>query len=135
MHIDANDVAIVLNGDHLLITAEMLEGLAETHPRSCAVTLATAVLDHPGSYRRVLGALDGTIEPVVETKSPGDATVLELRIDEISAGIDAFERAAVSRQARMARSSRAIRKPKTRSWARRSRGLSVDRQSPRGKGR
>ncbi len=40
-------------------------------------------------------APDGTVERVVETKAPGDATELELRIREISTGIYAFEGAAL----------------------------------------
>jgi bifunctional UDP-N-acetylglucosamine pyrophosphorylase / glucosamine-1-phosphate N-acetyltransferase len=95
-HIDPTDVVIVLNGDHPLITAETLKGLAEAHARSgAAATLATAVLDNPGGYGRVVRAPDGTIERVVETKAPGDATELELSIREISAGIYAFEGAAL----------------------------------------
>jgi bifunctional UDP-N-acetylglucosamine pyrophosphorylase/glucosamine-1-phosphate N-acetyltransferase len=95
-HIDPTDVVIILNGDHPLVTAETLEGLAEAHARSgAAATLATAVLDNPGGYGRVLRAPNGTIERVVETKTPGDATEQELRIQEISAGIYAFDGAAL----------------------------------------
>ena len=87
---------IVLNGDHPLITAETLAGLAEAHARSgAAATLATAVLEDPSGYGRVVRAPDGTVERVVETKAPGDATELELRIREISTGIYAFEGAAL----------------------------------------
>jgi bifunctional UDP-N-acetylglucosamine pyrophosphorylase/glucosamine-1-phosphate N-acetyltransferase len=39
----------------------------------------------------VVRAPDGTVEKVVETKEPGDATELELRIREISTGIYAFD--------------------------------------------
>ena len=95
-HIDANDTVIVLNGDHPLITTETLAGLAEAHARSgAAATLATAVLEDPSGYGRVVRAPDGTVERVVETKAPGDATELELRIREISTGIYAFEGAAL----------------------------------------
>jgi bifunctional UDP-N-acetylglucosamine pyrophosphorylase / glucosamine-1-phosphate N-acetyltransferase len=95
-HIDPDGQVIVLNGDHPLITAETLVGLAEAHARSgAAATLATAVLDDPSGYGRVVRAPDGTVERVVETKAPGDATELELRIREISTGIYAFEGAAL----------------------------------------
>jgi bifunctional UDP-N-acetylglucosamine pyrophosphorylase/glucosamine-1-phosphate N-acetyltransferase len=95
-HINPTDTVIVLNGDHPLITAETLKGLTEEHARSgAAATLATAVLDNPSGYGRVVRARDGTIERVVETKTPGDATELELRIREISTGIYAFEGAAL----------------------------------------
>jgi bifunctional UDP-N-acetylglucosamine pyrophosphorylase / glucosamine-1-phosphate N-acetyltransferase len=95
-HVGPSDTVIVLNGDHPLITADTLAGLAEAHARSgAAATLATAVLDDPSGYGRVVRAPDGTIERVVETKAPGDATELELRIREISTGIYAFEGAAL----------------------------------------
>jgi bifunctional UDP-N-acetylglucosamine pyrophosphorylase / glucosamine-1-phosphate N-acetyltransferase len=95
-HIDPAGTVIVLNGDHPLITADTLAGLAEAHERSgAAATLATAVLEDPSGYGRVVRAPDGTVERVVETKAPGDATELELRIREISTGIFAFEGAAL----------------------------------------
>ena len=95
-HIGPSDTVIVLNGDHPLITADTLAGLAQAHARSgAAATLATAVLDDPSGYGRVVRAPDGTVERVVETKAPGDATELELRIREISTGIYAFEGAAL----------------------------------------
>jgi len=96
-HFGPTDTVIVLNADHPLLTAETLVGLAEAHARSgAAATLATAVLDDPSGYGRVVRAPDGTVERVVETKAPGDATELELRIREISTGIFAFEGAALS---------------------------------------
>ncbi len=68
----------------------------QAHARSgAAATLATAVLEDPSGYGRVVRAPDGTVERVVETKAPGDATELELRIREISTGIFAFEGAAL----------------------------------------
>ncbi len=95
-HIGPTDTVIVLNADHPLIQPETLAGLAEDHVRSgAAATLATAVLDDPRGYGRVVRAPDGTVERVVETKAPGDATELELRIREISTGIFAFEGAAL----------------------------------------
>jgi bifunctional UDP-N-acetylglucosamine pyrophosphorylase / glucosamine-1-phosphate N-acetyltransferase len=91
-YIDSSDTVIVLNGDHPLITADTLTGLAEAHAHSgAAATLATAVLEDPSGYGRVVRAPDGTVERVVETKAPGDATELELRIREISTGIYAFD--------------------------------------------
>ncbi|MBV8788987.1 MAG: bifunctional UDP-N-acetylglucosamine diphosphorylase/glucosamine-1-phosphate N-acetyltransferase GlmU [Mycobacterium sp.] len=91
-HIDPGSTVIVLNADHPLITSETLAGLALAHERSgAAATLATAVLEDPSGYGRVVRAPDGTVERVVETKTPGDATELELRIREISTGIFAFD--------------------------------------------
>ncbi|MBV9004152.1 MAG: bifunctional UDP-N-acetylglucosamine diphosphorylase/glucosamine-1-phosphate N-acetyltransferase GlmU [Solirubrobacterales bacterium] len=90
--IPSDGTVIVLNGDHPLITARTLRELAEAHRHSgAAATIATAVLDDPAGYGRVVRAPDGTVEKVVETKAPGDASELELRIREINAGIYAFD--------------------------------------------
>ena len=53
--------------------------------------MATAELDDPTGYGRVVRAPDGTVEKVVETKRPGDATELELHIREVNTGVFAFE--------------------------------------------
>jgi bifunctional UDP-N-acetylglucosamine pyrophosphorylase/glucosamine-1-phosphate N-acetyltransferase len=91
-YIDPDDTVIVLNGDHPLIRAETLIGLAAAHAQAgSAATLATAILEDPRGYGRVVRAPDGTVEKVVETKAPGDATEAELHIREISTGIYAFE--------------------------------------------
>jgi bifunctional UDP-N-acetylglucosamine pyrophosphorylase / glucosamine-1-phosphate N-acetyltransferase len=95
-HIDPDGTVIVLNGDHPLITADTLTGLAHARTHAgAAATLATAVLEDPSGYGRVVRAPDGTVERVVETKAPGDATEFERRIREISTGIFAFEGAAL----------------------------------------
>jgi bifunctional UDP-N-acetylglucosamine pyrophosphorylase / glucosamine-1-phosphate N-acetyltransferase len=94
--IDPNAPVIVINADVPLITAETLRALTEDHERQgAAATMATAVLDDPTGYGRVVRAPDGTVERVVETKAPGDATELELHIREVNTGIFAFEGAAL----------------------------------------
>jgi bifunctional UDP-N-acetylglucosamine pyrophosphorylase/glucosamine-1-phosphate N-acetyltransferase len=91
-YIDADTTVIVINGDVPLISAQTLRQLAEAHERAgAAATMATAVLDDPSGYGRVVRAPDGTVEKVVETKHPGDATELELHIREINTGIFAFQ--------------------------------------------
>ncbi len=49
------------------------------------------VLDDPTGYGRVVRAPDGTVERVVETKAPGDASELELHIREVNTGLFAFD--------------------------------------------
>jgi bifunctional UDP-N-acetylglucosamine pyrophosphorylase / glucosamine-1-phosphate N-acetyltransferase len=94
--IGPEDTVIVINGDVPLITAETIRALADAHARSgAAATMATAVLDDPSGYGRVVRAPDGTIEKVVETKTPGDASELELHIREVNTGVFAFEGAAL----------------------------------------
>jgi bifunctional UDP-N-acetylglucosamine pyrophosphorylase / glucosamine-1-phosphate N-acetyltransferase len=88
----AGSTVVVLNGDVPLISAETIRALARAHERSgAAATIATTVLDDPAGYGRVVRAPDGTVERVVETKAPGDATELELHIREINTGMFAFD--------------------------------------------
>ncbi len=90
--IEGAETVIVLAGDVPLIDPATIRGLAEAHAESgAAATIATMVLDDPGSYGRVVRAPDGTVERVVETKAPGDATELELHIREVNTGIFAFD--------------------------------------------
>ena len=91
-HIDRDDAVVVINGDVPLVSAETLRGLIDAHASSgAAATMATAVLQDPTGYGRVIRAPDGTVECVVETKAPGDASELELHIREVNTGIFAFE--------------------------------------------
>jgi bifunctional UDP-N-acetylglucosamine pyrophosphorylase / glucosamine-1-phosphate N-acetyltransferase len=95
--IGADDTVIVVNGDAPLIRPDSLRALIDSHERSgAAATIATMVLDDPRGYGRVLRAPDGTVERVVETKAPGDATELELHIREVNTGLFAFEGAALT---------------------------------------
>ncbi len=91
-HIDPDAPVVILAGDVPLITAETLRGLLAAHEhQGAAATMATTVLEDPSGYGRVVRAPDGTVERVVETKTPGDATELELHIREVNTGIFAFE--------------------------------------------
>jgi bifunctional UDP-N-acetylglucosamine pyrophosphorylase/glucosamine-1-phosphate N-acetyltransferase len=91
-HISGHGTVIVMNGDHPLITSKTLEALVDAHTRSgAAATVATAVLEDPTGYGRVVSAPDGTVERIVETKAPGDASERELEIREINTGLYAFE--------------------------------------------
>src|SRR5436305_10371043 len=83
---------IVTNGDAPLVSGSVLRDLAEAHARSGAVaTIGTTVLEDPAGYGRVVRGPDGTVERVVETKAPGDATEVELHIREVNTGIFAFD--------------------------------------------
>jgi bifunctional UDP-N-acetylglucosamine pyrophosphorylase/glucosamine-1-phosphate N-acetyltransferase len=53
--------------------------------------MATMELEDPTGYGRVVRAPDGTVERVVETKTPGDAGERELAIKEVNTGIYAFQ--------------------------------------------
>jgi bifunctional UDP-N-acetylglucosamine pyrophosphorylase / glucosamine-1-phosphate N-acetyltransferase len=83
---------IVTYGDVPLITADTLRALAAAHEESgAAATMATMELDDPTGYGRVLRGADGSVEGVVETKAPGDATEAQLAIREVNTGVYAFD--------------------------------------------
>ena len=89
-HIDPSAPVIVLNGDHPLISADVLRGLAETHEREgAAATIATATLDDPTGYGRVIRGKDGTVSHIVEHR---DALDHELAVDEINTSVYCFRR-------------------------------------------
>jgi bifunctional UDP-N-acetylglucosamine pyrophosphorylase / glucosamine-1-phosphate N-acetyltransferase len=96
--IDGDGPVIVLNGDAPLVSPGTITALADAHDASgAAATIATAVLDDPRGYGRVIRAPDGTVERVAETKVPGDATELELHVREVNAGLYAFDAAEMLR--------------------------------------
>jgi bifunctional UDP-N-acetylglucosamine pyrophosphorylase / glucosamine-1-phosphate N-acetyltransferase len=91
-HIDRSGCVLVVNGDVPLITGAFLGELADAHAASdAAATLVTMELDDPTGYGRVVRASDGSVDRVVETKPPGDATPEQLAIREVNAGIYAFD--------------------------------------------
>ncbi len=82
---------LVLYGDVPLITAEAITALAQAHEDSgAAATMATMELEDPRGYGRVVRDAEGSVERVVETKRPGDATPEEEAIREVNTGIYAF---------------------------------------------
>jgi len=87
---------VVLSGDVPLVSAEAIRGLAEAHERGgAAATMATAVLEDPSGYGRVVRDASGDVERVVETKAAGDASAEQRRIREVNAGLYAFDRQAL----------------------------------------
>jgi bifunctional UDP-N-acetylglucosamine pyrophosphorylase / glucosamine-1-phosphate N-acetyltransferase len=83
---------LVVNGDVPLVTGAALQDLLAAHAASGAAgTVASATLDEPGAYCRVVRGADGLVTKIVEAKAGGDATPEELAIREVNAGIYAFE--------------------------------------------
>jgi bifunctional UDP-N-acetylglucosamine pyrophosphorylase/glucosamine-1-phosphate N-acetyltransferase len=90
-HIDPDAPAVVLSGDVPLVSADAIRELVGAHVSSgAAATMATAVLDDPTGYGRVVRDADGSVARVVETKKAGDATEAELEICEVNSGIYVF---------------------------------------------
>ena len=95
-HIDHDAPVVVLTGDAPLVTAETITALAQAqHETGAAGTILTATFEDPTGYGRVVRGPDGTVEKVVETKRPEDATPAELQIKEINVAVYAFAGAAL----------------------------------------
>lgn len=80
------DRVLVINGDAPLLTSATLAALADNAPD--AATILTTVLDDATGYGRVLRDAAGTVIGVVEH---ADATDDERQIDEVNAGMYAFD--------------------------------------------
>ncbi|MGA9285408.1 MAG: bifunctional UDP-N-acetylglucosamine diphosphorylase/glucosamine-1-phosphate N-acetyltransferase GlmU [Solirubrobacteraceae bacterium] len=94
--IDPDAPVVILSGDVPLVGAEAIGELVEAHTSSgVAVTMATAMLEDPSGYGRVVRDSNGSVARVVETKKPGDATDEELRIREVNSGIYVFDGSAL----------------------------------------
>ncbi len=95
-HIDRDASVVVLTGDAPLIVPETITALAQAEQATgVAATILTATFEDPTGYGRVVRAADGTVEKVVETKDPQDATPEELEIKEINVAVYAFSCAAL----------------------------------------
>jgi bifunctional UDP-N-acetylglucosamine pyrophosphorylase/glucosamine-1-phosphate N-acetyltransferase len=94
--IHADAPVVVLSGDVPLVSAEVIAKLAHAHAAGkAAATMATAVLEDPSGYGRVVRDAEGSLARVVETKKAGDATPEELEIKEVNSGIYVFSGAAL----------------------------------------
>jgi bifunctional UDP-N-acetylglucosamine pyrophosphorylase/glucosamine-1-phosphate N-acetyltransferase len=82
---------LILSGDVPLVSAAAIRELLDAHGASGAVaTMATAILDDPAGYGRVVRDGDGAVLRVAETKEHGDSTQAEREIREVNTGIFVF---------------------------------------------
>jgi bifunctional UDP-N-acetylglucosamine pyrophosphorylase/glucosamine-1-phosphate N-acetyltransferase len=89
--LDPDSPVVILSGDVPLVGAEAIAALIDAHARSGAqATMATAILEDPAGYGRVVRDAQGGVERVVETKALGDSTEAEREIREVNTGIFAF---------------------------------------------
>jgi len=80
---------LVLCGDGPLIRAETLKTLIEKHEaEQSATTLATAVLEDPTGYGRIIRDADGNIQGIVED---GDCTIEQSAIKEVNPSYYLFD--------------------------------------------
>lgn len=87
---------VVVSGDVPLLDAASLTSLIAEHRASrSAATVLSAVLDDATGYGRVVRAVDGALDRIVEQK---DATEVELTITEINSGTYVFQTASLREQ-------------------------------------
>ena len=90
---DYTGVVVVTYGDVPLLDADTLAGLIAAHTaESAAVTVLTTTLPDPTGYGRVVRTPDGQVMAIVEQADAGPS---ELAIQEINAGVYAFDAAAL----------------------------------------
>ncbi len=81
---------VVIAGDMPLVRAETLKLLIETHEKEhAAVTLATAVLEEPTGYGRIIRDAYGNLQGIVEDS---DCTAAQKQIKEINPSYYCFDR-------------------------------------------
>jgi bifunctional UDP-N-acetylglucosamine pyrophosphorylase/glucosamine-1-phosphate N-acetyltransferase len=86
---DFDGQTLVLCGDGPLIRAETLEALIAKHQTGhCSTTLATAVLDDPAGYGRIVRDSYGNIQGIVEHN---DCTEMQLAINEVNPSYYIFD--------------------------------------------
>ena len=80
---------VIIAGDMPLLRSETLELLVKTHKQQgSAVTLATAVLDDPTSYGRIVRDRYGNLEGIIEE---ADCTLEQRKIKEINPSYYCFD--------------------------------------------
>ncbi|MCD6433594.1 MAG: bifunctional UDP-N-acetylglucosamine diphosphorylase/glucosamine-1-phosphate N-acetyltransferase GlmU, partial [Sulfurimonas sp.] len=85
-----NDKILVLNGDMPLITADALQGFITN---SADIIMSIFDLENPDGYGRVV-IEDGQVQHIVEQK---DASVNELKVTTVNAGIYAFSKSVIEK--------------------------------------
>ena len=66
-----SETVVVMNGDHPLVSAELITGLVDAHRGAeAAATVVTVDREDPASLGRVVRDANGEFERIVETKHP-----------------------------------------------------------------
>lgn len=88
--VDLGETIVVTSGDVPLLRGETLAALVRQHRQSgAAVTVVTTISSNPDGYGRIIRGRDSqSVERIVEHK---DASPVELAVNEINAGIYAFD--------------------------------------------
>jgi bifunctional UDP-N-acetylglucosamine pyrophosphorylase / glucosamine-1-phosphate N-acetyltransferase len=95
--IRASDVIVVVNGDHPLVTGELIASVVDAHREAAAAaTVVTVDRDDPTSLGRVVRDGDGAFERIVETKYPEGIPAEVLAIREVNTNTFVFDAAALA---------------------------------------
>ncbi len=83
---------IILSGDVPLLSAQTIRSLLQAHLEGgCSATVLSIVPPDPAGYGRIVRDGGGELLRIVETKVRGDASADQLHIDEVNAGVYAFD--------------------------------------------
>jgi bifunctional UDP-N-acetylglucosamine pyrophosphorylase/glucosamine-1-phosphate N-acetyltransferase len=92
-----SDTVVVMNGDHPLVSAELIAGLVDAHRDArAAATVVTVDRPDPTSLGRVVRDANGEFERIVETKHPEGIPPEVLAIQEVNTNTFAFDGAALA---------------------------------------
>ncbi len=87
-----SETVVVINGDHPLVSAELITNLVDAHREAgAAATVVTVDRDDPESLGRVVRDSSGEFERIVETKHPEGIAPEVLAIQEVNTNTFAFE--------------------------------------------
>ena len=88
---------VVLNGDHPLVTAELIERVVAVHLESAAAaTVVSVEREDPESLGRIVRDSSGEFERIVETKHPEGLPTEVLEIREVNTNTFVFEAEALA---------------------------------------
>ena len=87
-----SETVVVINGDHPLVSAELITNLVDAHREAgAAATVVTVDRDDPESLGRVVRDASGEFERIVETKHREGIAPEVLAIQEVNTNTFAFE--------------------------------------------
>jgi bifunctional UDP-N-acetylglucosamine pyrophosphorylase/glucosamine-1-phosphate N-acetyltransferase len=95
--VHGSEQVVVVNADHPLLSAEMLEELLAAHrDAGAAATVLSVEVDDPGAYGRLVRDEGGAFERIVETKHPEGVPPEVLAIREINTNTFVFDAPALA---------------------------------------
>jgi bifunctional UDP-N-acetylglucosamine pyrophosphorylase/glucosamine-1-phosphate N-acetyltransferase len=92
-----SELVVVVNGDHPLVTGELIASVVDAHREAAAAATVVSVdRDDPTSLGRVVRDRDGAFERIVETKYPEGIPAEILAIGEVNTNTFVFDAAALA---------------------------------------